>query len=60
VRPRFFSRDATAVREEPTHFCGHCNNAGDKKPEKQIAFCMEHRIMVPTTKPVICKEFVKV
>jgi hypothetical protein len=60
VRPRFLvsSRDIEQHRELSV-LCGSCGNAGDKKPEKQVAYCLVHKIMVSTTRPVLCKEFEK-
>jgi len=57
VRPRFLVKpeDIEQLRDQSVT-CGACVNAGDKKPEKQVAFCMVHRIMVSSTRPVICAE----
>jgi hypothetical protein len=58
MRPRFIvNPDLAAIHADETHVCATCTNVGDKKKEKQIGFCMLHRIMVPTTRPVVCQEY---
>lgn len=60
ARPRFLHRaEEIEQNRELSALCGSCRHAGDKKPEKQVAYCLVHRIMVPTTRPVLCKEFEK-
>jgi len=57
VRPHFLVKpEEIEQRRGESATCGICVYVGDKKPEKQVAFCMVHRIMVSSTRPVICAE----
>jgi hypothetical protein len=41
------------------HTCGPCAHAGDHKKERQVAYCLHYRIMVPTMTPSDCRHYVR-